>query len=183
MSKTKDKLIYNISVTALFTAIIAICSWISVPIGPVPFTMQTFAVFCTAGILGFKRGFFATAVYILLGAVGVPVFHGFTGGIGIILGATGGYIVGFIATAAIVGLIADKIGRKFFWLVLGMVLGLAACYTFGTAWYMAVYAAKSCGVGIATALVKCVVPFLIPDAAKIALAAVAVTNVCRIIKV
>lgn len=176
-------MIYNISVTALFTAIIAICSWISVPIGPVPFTMQTFAVFCAAGILGLKRGVFATAVYILLGAVGVPVFHGFTGEIGIILGATGGYIVGFIATAAIVGLIADKIGRKFFWLVLGMVLGLAACYTFGTVWYMAVYAAKSGGVGIAAALTKCVVPFLIPDAAKIALAAVAVTSVCRKVRI
>ena len=174
MAKAKSKVIYNISVTALFTALIAVCSWISVQIGPVPFTMQTFAVMCAAGILGLKRGVAATATYILLGMVGVPVFHGFTGGIGIITGATGGYIVGSVSEA---------FGRRLLPLILSMIVGLALCYSIGTAWYIIVYTSKGSSVGITSAIAKCVLPFLIPDAVKLSAAAVAVNRVCSRVRV
>ena len=80
---------------AISAALIAICSWISIPTA-VPFTLQTFAVFFVLLLLGGERGTIATLVYVLLGAVGVPVFAGFSGGIGILLGSTGGYIIGFL---------------------------------------------------------------------------------------
>lgn len=74
----------------VFAVLIAICSWISIPM-TVPFTLQTFAVFLAVGVLGGKRGSLAVLIYILLGAVGIPVFAGFSGGIGVLLGNTGGY--------------------------------------------------------------------------------------------
>ena len=80
---------------AVFAVLIAICSWISIPT-TVPFTLQTFAVFLAVGVLGGKRGSLSVLIYILLGAVGIPVFAGFSGGFGILLGQTGGYIVGFL---------------------------------------------------------------------------------------
>ena len=83
---------------ALFAALIAICSWISIPTA-VPFTLQTFAVFLALGVLGGKLGTLSVAVYLLLGAVGLPVFAGFQGGLGALLGATGGYLAGFLLTA------------------------------------------------------------------------------------
>ena len=86
---------YDMVCIAVFAVIIAICSWISIP-ATVPFTLQTFAIFLTVGVLGGKKGSLAVLVYILLGAVGVPVFAGFSAGIGILFGNTGGYIVGFL---------------------------------------------------------------------------------------
>ena len=92
-AKTKD-----MAYIAVFAVLIAVCSWISIPT-TVPFTLQTFAVFLTVGVLGGKRGSLAVLVYILLGCVGVPVFAGFSGGIGVLAGQTGGYIVGFLFSA------------------------------------------------------------------------------------
>ena len=82
----------------LFAVVIAICSWISIPT-VVPFTLQTFAVFLAVAVLGGKRGTLSVIVYVLLGAVGLPVFSGFKGGIGVLLNTTGGYIIGFIFSA------------------------------------------------------------------------------------
>ena len=87
----------NLLYMALFVAVMAICSWVSIP-SAVPFTLQTFAVFCALCLLGGKRGTIAILVYIALGAIGLPVFSGFSGGIGILLGTTGGYIWGFLLT-------------------------------------------------------------------------------------
>ena len=78
---------------ALFAVVMAVCAWISIP-AAVPFTLQTFGVFLAVGLLGGKRGTLAVLIYLLLGAVGIPVFAGFNGGLGYMLGATGGYIVG-----------------------------------------------------------------------------------------
>ena len=108
--------------------------------------------------------------YILLGAVGAPVFSGFKGGIGALLGTTGGYIVGFLFTALIVGLAVEKFGRSLPVLIVSMVLGILVCYAFGTAWFMVVYARKTGPIGLGTALGWCVFPYLLPDAVKIALA-------------
>ena len=138
---------------AIFAVIIAVCSWISVPM-VVPFTLQTFGVFCAVGLLGGKRGTLSVLIYVLLGAVGVPVFAGFSSGIGTLFGVTGGYIMGFIFTALIYWLITAIFGKKLWAIILGMVLGLLACYAFGTIWFMVVYAQKAAPIGLAAALMS-----------------------------
>lgn len=155
---------------AMGTALIAVCSWISVP-AAVPFTLQTFAVCLVSAVFGFRMGLWTVVCYILLGAAGVPVFSGFKGGLGALFGTTGGYIVGFLFTAAAVGLAVERSGRKLPVLVVSMVLGILLCYAFGTAWFMLVYAKNSGPIGLGTALGWCVIPYLIPDGLKIALAA------------
>ncbi|MGM9671547.1 MAG: biotin transporter BioY [Oscillospiraceae bacterium] len=162
--KTKD-----LALCALCAALIAVCAWISIP-ATVPFTLQTFAIFAALGLLGGKRGTVAVAVYLLLGAVGVPVFAGFQGGIGALLGTTGGYLLGFLLTALIVWGMEARFGSKTGVFLLSAVLGMLVCYAFGTAWYLVVYARTKGAISLATALGWCVVPFLIPDAVKIALA-------------
>ena len=112
---------------ALFTAIIAVCSWIQIPL-VVPFTLQTFGVFCALAILGGKSGTISVLLYIVLGTIGVPVFAGFSGGIGTLLGMTGGYIIGFLFSALIYWGITRWLGEKLPVMILAMVLGLAACY-------------------------------------------------------
>ena len=154
---------------ALFAAIIAICSWIQIPL-TVPFTLQTFAVFCTLGILGGKNGTISVLLYIILGAVGVPVFAGFSGGVGVLLGTTGGYIIGFLFTALLYWAVTHFFGDKLPVMILAMALGLIVCYAFGTAWFMLVYARTTGAVGLMTALGWCVFPFILPDCVKIALA-------------
>lgn len=151
-------------------ALIAICSWISIP-AAVPFTMQTFAVFLTVGLLGGKRGTVAVLVYLLLGAVGLPVFSGFSGGLGHIMGPTGGYMIGFIATALVMWGMEKYIGKSAKVLVASMIAGLLVCYAFGTAWFIVVYSKSSGAIGIGAALSMCVIPYIIPDTLKIALAA------------
>ena len=162
--KTKD-----LALCALFAALIAVCAWISIP-ATVPFTLQTFAIFAALGLLGGKRGTVAVAVYLLLGAIGVPVFAGFQGGIGALLGTTGGYLLGFLLTALIEWGMEARFGSKTGVFLLSAVLGILVCYAFGTAWYLVVYARTKGAISLATALGWCVVPFLIPDAVKIALA-------------
>ena len=167
--KTQHQKIVAMVQIALFAAIIAVCSWIQIPM-TVPFTMQTFAVFCALATLGGKGGTISILIYIVLGAVGVPVFAGFTGGIGILFGTTGGYIIGFLCTGLLYWLITHFFGEKLPVMILALVLGLAVCYTFGTAWFMIVYAKNSGAVGLLTALGWCVFPFILPDCVKMALA-------------
>ncbi|MBR2512249.1 MAG: biotin transporter BioY, partial [Firmicutes bacterium] len=126
-----------------------------------------------------KYGSVSVIVFVLLGAAGLPVFHGFTGGMGIITGPTGGYIVGYILAAFLTGIMIDTYfkARKssdnkaatYAVLALAMALGLFACYALGTAWFMHIS-----GTDLKAALLMCVVPFLIGDAIKIAAATVLV---------
>lgn len=160
---------YDMAYIGIFAVVIAICSWISIP-ATVPFTMQTFAVFLAVILLGGKRGTLAVLVYILLGAVGVPVFAGFSGGLGIIINNTGGYIIGFLFSALIMWAAESLLGKKLWVQAVSMVLGLAACYAVGTAWFMFVYIRNTGAVGLMTVLGWCVIPFVIPDIVKIALA-------------
>ena len=109
-------------------------------------------------------------LYIILGAVGVPVFAGFSGGVGVLLGTTGGYIIGFLFTALLYWVITHFFGDKLPVMIIAMALGLVVCYAFGTAWFMLVYARTTGAVGLMTALGWCVFPFILPDCVKIALA-------------
>ncbi len=154
---------------AVGAALIAVCSWISIPT-TVPFTLQTFAVFLLLSMLGAKRGTLAVIVYILLGAVGAPVFSGFKGGIGVLLGVTGGYIIGFLLTGLIYGLTVKLAGYKLLTEIIGLVTGLIACYALGTVWFIYVYSKNSGSIGVVAALSMCVFPFIIPDAIKMILA-------------
>ena len=160
---------YDIVYIAVFAVIMAICSWISIP-AAVPFTLQTFGVFIAAGVLGGKRGTLSVLVFILLGAVGIPVFANFSGGIGVLAGPTGGYIIGFLFSALVMWAMEKLPGKKSIMQIVSMVVGLVVCYAFGTAWFMVVYGKANGPVGLVTALGWCVFPFIIPDLIKIALA-------------
>ena len=160
---------YDMAYISMFSVIIAICSWISIPM-TVPFTLQTFGVFAAVGILGGRRGTISVLLYILLGAIGVPVFAGFSGGLGVLTGNTGGYIVGFLFSALVMWGMEKAFGKSRLVLGISMVLGLLACYTVGTVWFMVVYAQGAGSVALMTVLGWCVIPFVIPDMVKIAAA-------------
>ena len=170
MENRKRISIRSIAYTALFVALLAVCAWIAIPF-TVPFTLQSFAVFAASGLLGWKRGVMAVCVYILLGALGLPVFSNFTGGAGVLLGTTGGYILGFVAAAFASGLIMDRFGRRMPVMLFSMLAGLVLCYAFGTAWFISVYTRTQSAIGVFAALSWCVFPFILPDMAKIVLAA------------
>ena len=168
----KSKLsVRDMAYIALFAVMMAVCSWISIPY-VVPFTRQTFAVFLAVGVLGGRRGTVAVLVYLLMGAVGLPVFTGFSGGIGHLLGSTGGYIVGFVFTALVMWGMEGIPGNRTVVLTISMVLGLLVCYAFGTAWFLLVYARTTGPVGVWTAVGWCVAPYVVPDLVKLALALV-----------
>ena len=161
--------VVDLTYMAVGAALTAVCSWISIP-STVPFTLQTFAVFCVLSLLGGKRGTVSIVIYILLGAVGMPVFAGFTGGIGILLGTTGGYIIGFFLMGLLFWLAEHFFGNALPVRIVSMLAGLLVCYAFGTGWFLWVYARQSGAIGIGTALSWCVLPFILPDLAKMALA-------------
>ena len=143
----------------MFAALIALCAWISVPVGDTVFTLQTLAVFLCLGLLGGKRGGAAICIYLLLGAAGMPVFSGFRGGIGILLGATGGYLWGFSA-AALLYRLTERFGK-----LSAMIAGQLVCYLCGSFWF---YLHASGGLWLI--LLRCVLPYVVFDGAKIALA-------------
>ena len=160
---------YDIVYIAVFAVIMAICSWISIP-AAVPFTLQTFGVFIAVGILGGKRGTLSVLVFILLGAIGIPVFANFSGGIGVLAGPTGGYIIGFLFSALLMWAMEKLPGKKSVMQIVSMIAGLIVCYAFGTVWFVIVYGRMNGPIGFTAALASCVVPFIIPDIIKIALA-------------
>jgi biotin transport system substrate-specific component len=154
---------------AIGAVLIAICSWISIPV-VVPFTLQTFAVFLLIMLLGGMKATISVAVYILVGAVGVPVFAGFGAGLGVLFGKTGGYIIGFLLMGPIFSLMTKLFGKKLLVQIIALVTGLLVCYAFGTAWFMYIYMRDTGDVGLMTVLSWCVFPYIIPDAVKMAVA-------------
>mgnify|MGYP004677723905 FL=1 len=171
----------DIVFTGVFAALIAVCSWISIP-ATVPFTLQTLGVFSAVGLLGGKRGSLAVLVYILLGLVGLPVFAGLSGGVGVLFGTTGGYIIGFLSSALLMWFAEQLFGKNKIVLAASMVLGLGVCYAIGTLWFMVVYAKTSGTVGLGTVLGWCVLPFIVPDLLKIAVALVLTDRLSKVAK-
>ena len=167
---------------AMCAVMIAVCSWISIPM-LVPVTLQTFGVFLTVGVLGGKRGSLAVLTYLLLGTVGIPVFSGFTGGIGSLLGSTGGYIIGFLFAALVMWGMEQFLGKKRWALILSMVLGLLVCYVFGTIWFIVVYTNNTGEVAVWTALGWCVFPYIIPDILKIVVALTVCKKLAKVISI
>ena len=159
----------NIIYAPVFASVIAVCAWLTVPAG-IPFTMQTFGVCLTLLLLGGRGGTVSLMVYILLGTIGLPVFHGFSGGPGVLMSSTGGYLLGFV----LMGLIywgTTALGKDRLWSrIAGMSLGTIACYGAGIVWFMFWYTAGTSPIDIGTALSMCVVPFVVPDIIKMMLA-------------
>ena len=157
----KSKHLSGLVLTAAFSALLCIISPITLPFGAVPFTLSVFAVCCVSTVLE-KKSAFCVLLYILIGAAGLPVFAGFAGGMGVLAGATGGFIIGYIPFSLITGLGAEKC--KSFWAqTLVSLIGLVICYILGCIWYFAT--TKS---GLWQGLTVCVFPFIIPDILKIA---------------
>ena len=162
--KTRD-----MAYIALMAVLISVCSWLSVP-SVIPFTMQTFGVFCALLLLGGRRGSIAVLLYIVMGAVGLPVFSNFTGGVGKLMGPSGGYIFGFLLTALCYWGMTALLGEKPLIKILGLAAGLVLCYAFGTLWFVEVYSWVKGPISVTAALAMCVLPFILPDAVKISLA-------------
>lgn len=145
----------------IVVAVLALCAWLSVPLGDQAVSLQTFGVFMALGLLGGKQAVAAVAAYLLLGAVGAPVFTGFRGGFSVLIGPTGGFLWGFFAAACLWWALEKRLPD---WLK--AVLAMALCYGCGAAWYYFAYGPGQ----LWPVIMACVVPYLLPDGVKIALA-------------
>lgn len=157
--------IQKLCLCALLCAFICVLAPLSLPIGAIPLSLATFAVYIVSSIAKISISLPALIGYILLGAFGIPVFSGFTGGFQQLAGVTGGYIIGYIPCLIIVSLIIQKHENKKYIYPLSMVLGTLVCYIFGTAWYII-----QTNSSLSSALLLCVVPFITGDIIKIAAA-------------
>lgn len=180
-SKSKSKatknrsFIYDLVLISISAALITVCSWISIPFGPVPFTLQTLAILAVMLTCGGRRGTIAILVYLAMGLCGVPVFAGFKGGVASFAGPTGGFLIGFIFAALLYWLLEKLIFKRLMtgtiktWIfgVLNSFLFEVVMYFIGVIWFMTVYAAQTGPVGLATVMSWCVIPFIIPDVVKL----------------
>lgn len=175
MNNSKTK---KLTIAALFSALTAVLSQIYILIGTIPINLALLSIFLSGAILGWKLGAVSQLVYVLLGLVGVPVFAGFSGGFGIVIGPTGGYIVGYIIAALLTGIIAEKIrGNRYIVLTIAMLVGLSACYVLGTAWFMYVTATS-----LKSAISACVAPFILWDLLKIVFAVMLSVRLKKVLK-
>ncbi|MCI7813169.1 MAG: biotin transporter BioY [Lachnospiraceae bacterium] len=164
MKKTNTKMIVMVG---MFAAVLAVLSQISIPMpSGVPVTLQTFAVALTGFVLGWKYGLMATGVYILVGAIGVPVFSGFSGGLGVLVGKTGGFIWGFLFMAGLCG-VRYVVKNKVVSMICGMV-GLAICHILGILQFQ--FLAE---MGFTEAALLVSVPYLLKDVISVVLAYIA----------
>lgn len=165
---------FRMILTAMFAAIIAAASWIYIPLPftPIPINLATLAVTLTGALLGWRYGSVSVLIYLLLGAIGIPVFAGFTGGLGHIAGPTGGYIVGYVTSAFICGLVIELLGKdEIRWWVtaLAAFLGTLSCYILGTVWFMILTHNT-----LAASMTLCVIPFLPGEVFKLIAAVIMV---------
>ncbi len=150
---------------ALFGAVICLLGPLSLPMGPVPISLATLGVYLAAGLLGPQRACTAVGIYLALGAIGLPVFAGFGGGVQRIIGPTGGYLAGYLLCALLAGWLNSRL-KKPWGVPLALGAGTLALYAVGALWFVA-----QTDEGVGAALLLCVVPFLAGDAVKIAVAA------------
>jgi len=166
--KAKSKVMINtknLVITGMFTAIICVLSQVQIPIGTIPFSLGLFAVFLTGALLEPRFALLSVMAYLLLGAVGLPVFANFKGGIQALFGPTGGYLLSYPLVAFIISLFNSRIKKyRLAILTFAMMLSLLLCYVLGTIWFSYVT-----GNSFISALSICVFPFILFDLAKIAL--------------
>ncbi|MCR4689467.1 MAG: biotin transporter BioY [Saccharofermentans sp.] len=189
-TKKKTSATYNMVLIAISAALITICSWITIPLGPVPFTLQTMGILAVLMTIGGKRGCIAILVYLLLGFVGAPVFAGFKGGPASLLGPTGGFLVGFILAGLIYWLCEKLLFEKLMTtpakkIAFGIVNSLifeVVLYIVGVIWFIVVYGQKTGPIGLGAVLGMCVIPFIIPDIVKLIAAVIIGERAGRIVK-
>lgn len=158
---------YELALTALVSAVFCIMGPLSLPIGPVPISLTGLVLYLSLYIIGCKKTFIAYGIYMLMGAIGLPVFSGFAGGLGKIMGPTGGYIAGFFFTALLSGAVIDRYYSNKIISVLGMYAGLIVLYAFGTAWFALISDDNT----VYEILKKCVIIFIPGDSIKILISA------------
>ncbi|MCR5590629.1 MAG: biotin transporter BioY [Lachnospiraceae bacterium] len=163
-ARTKTQKMVRIALVSALTCVLAPLS-ISIPISPVPISLTIFALLIGAYVLGTRDAVISFVLYALIGLAGVPVFSKFTGGAGVLMGPTGGYIIGFVFVSFFTGLFIEKFENRRPMHAVGMIIGVLFCYAFGTAW-LALFA----GMGFSQALLAGVIPFIPADAVKIAAA-------------
>ena len=151
--------------SSLLAALIAAGAYLSIPIGPVPIILQNLFIFLAGLLLGWRWGLASVGIYLLAGAIGLPVFSGGAGGIGRLIGPTGGYLFGFLPAVYLIGLISENTDGKIFWDVMSMICGSLIIYAFGVGWLKIIT-----GMTLAKTLAVGMYPFLIGDALKIAVA-------------
>lgn len=173
--------IVELTMAALYTAVFCILAphTLYLPFSPVGITLGSFLLYLTGLLLGPKLGCVSTCLYLCIGFVGLPVFSGYTAGVGVLFGPTGGFLLGYLPCVAIVGGFLGKAGRKkgiaFF--VTGMIVGTLVLYAVGTLWFCFFYGD---GASLKEATVACVLPFLPFDAMKIVLATALYKPVLRL---
>ena len=167
VSREKKQSTSALTAAAMMAAVLCVLGPLSVPVGPVPVAMANFGVSLAAWLLGPRYGALSVAAYLLLGAVGAPVFAGAGAGAAVLFGPTGGYLIGYLAQALIGGWAVERSGGRVLWSGLGLAAGVAVSYAFGTAWFI-----LQMGCTLPYALTVCVLPFIPFDAAKVALASV-----------
>ena len=171
--KNSRDTIVELTMAALHTAVLCILAphTLYLPFSPVGITLGSFLLYLTALLLGARLGCISSFLYLCIGFVGIPVFSGYTAGAGVLLGPTGGFLLGYLPCVAITGYIMKEtpVGKKgIIRFLAAMVAGTGALYLLGTLWFLAVYTKDS---SFGEALMACVVPFLPTDAVKIGLAA------------
>lgn len=164
--RENTKAIRRVCEIAVTAALLSVSANIYIPM-PVPFTLQTLILFISLFTLGAKITTVATAVYISLGAVGMPVFSGFSGGIARLFDATGGYILGMLFGALIYWLLEHFVPKRGAYMILLSSVTLFVIYLLGSLWYVFIYGGEG---SIGFVLISCVLPFIIPDAFKIYIA-------------
>ncbi len=183
---TSSRRTYHLIAAALVAALMAVCSWISfpLPITQIPITLGTLGAMLAGILIGPVWGTIGVLVFLLLGAAGAPVFHGVSGGIGILVGPTGGYLVGYLFISLITGFFAwylsgkEQVRRRVFTMVIvGGALGTAVCYLLGTIWFMRLQ-----HMALMPALAACVFPFLPGDAIKIVVAALLSFRLMKLVR-
>ena len=174
---------------ALLSAVLCVISPVTIPVpaSPVPLSLALLGVYLAAILLGAKKGALCVLLYLLIGMVGLPVFSGFSGGAGMLLGPTGGYLIGYIPCALITGWLGRRKIRKnslsgrwqVIWNGISMAAGTLVCYVFGTGWFLVIMKGAYT---LSQALLVCVVPYLVFDSIKILAAAVLAVPVQRIVR-
>lgn len=179
MTNTSTK---KLAISAMLTASIAIGAWISIP-STIPFTLQTLFIYFAVLFMKAKYSALSITVYIMLGAIGLPVFSNFTSGLGILFGATGGYIFGFLLFPLCYAIFTSILKENDFSRILSLIVGTLLCYIAGTIMFVNVALTKSgAKYSFAAAFSICVIPYIIPDMIKLIIAFIADKRIKKIIK-
>ncbi len=180
MSKRRST-VRNMIFVSLFATLMCIGAWLHFP-GPVPATMQTFVVFVALGLMGSRNTFIMLVIYVLLGALGLPVFSGFTSGFGALTGPTAGFVWGFLLGVPVFYIFERYFSRKKILIIIGYIIYILIHYIPGALWYCYFNLGALSVEGIISSSLVTVVPFIVPDAIKLVLSLFVVKRLRRIIK-